>query len=248
MPRALRGRFEPRDHFVLGHLSILAPLSALGSPHAVKRFIELAIVVRTRSHASRTAWHGHHEPEAVHPCRYRHEPETGHPRRYRGRGAGRFGAVASAGASALRRKRQFWCWGPYRWGMSAVGALFVVAGIGFCGVSGAQRRESALGVCRAHGAGFLGGRYAAVVAVCTLEAASTSGGFRDVSTLCVHRSCCDARRPTERVLDADAGMSRHDGSTTIEDAKPKSVTMGIIFNFTKGTLQGFGTLINYPVK
>ena len=132
--------------------------------------------------------------------------------------------------------------------MSAVGALFAVAGIGFCGVSGAQRRESALGVCRAHGAGFLGGRYAAVVAVCTLEAASTSGGFRDVSTLCVHRSCCDARRPTERVLDADAGMSRHDGSTTIEDAKPKSVTMGIIFNFTKGTLQGFGTLINYPVK
>jgi len=37
-------------------------------------------------------------------------------------------------------------------------------------------------------------------------------------------------------------------STTIEDAKPESVTMGIIFNFTKGALQGFGTLINYPVK
>src|SRR6516162_7443389 len=28
MPRAHRGRFEPFDHFVLGHLSILAPLSA----------------------------------------------------------------------------------------------------------------------------------------------------------------------------------------------------------------------------
>ena len=37
-------------------------------------------------------------------------------------------------------------------------------------------------------------------------------------------------------------------STSIEDAKPEPVTMGIIFNFTKGTLQGFGTLINYPVK
>src|SRR6516164_274638 len=46
MPRALRGRFEPVDHFVLGHLSILGPLSALGSPHAAKRFIGLAIVVR----------------------------------------------------------------------------------------------------------------------------------------------------------------------------------------------------------
>jgi hypothetical protein len=45
MPRALRGRFEPLDHFVLGHLSILGPLSALGSPHAAKRFIGLAIVV-----------------------------------------------------------------------------------------------------------------------------------------------------------------------------------------------------------
>src|SRR5262249_25538343 len=46
MPRALRGRFEPLDHFVLGHLSILGPPSALGSPHAAKRFIGLAIVVR----------------------------------------------------------------------------------------------------------------------------------------------------------------------------------------------------------
>src|SRR5260370_40965930 len=40
MPRALRGRFEPLDHFVLGHhLSVLGPLSARGSPHAAKRFI-----------------------------------------------------------------------------------------------------------------------------------------------------------------------------------------------------------------
>src|SRR5262249_47266264 len=46
MPRALRGRFEIVDHFVLGHLSILGPLPALGSPHAAKRFIGLAIVVR----------------------------------------------------------------------------------------------------------------------------------------------------------------------------------------------------------
>jgi hypothetical protein len=41
MPRALRGRFEPVDHLVLGHLSILGPLPALGSPHAAKRFIGL---------------------------------------------------------------------------------------------------------------------------------------------------------------------------------------------------------------
>src|SRR5438132_11463564 len=55
MPRALRGRFEALDHFVLGHLSILGPLSTLGSPHAAKRFIGLAIVVRRkdrRLHAS----------------------------------------------------------------------------------------------------------------------------------------------------------------------------------------------------
>jgi len=45
-----------------------------------------------------------HGPEAVHPCRYRHEPETGDPCRYRGRAAGRRAAVASAGASTLRRK------------------------------------------------------------------------------------------------------------------------------------------------
>ena len=51
MPRALRGRFEPLDHFVLGHLSILGPLSALGSPHAAKRFIGLAIVVRGKDRA-----------------------------------------------------------------------------------------------------------------------------------------------------------------------------------------------------
>ena len=55
-----------------------------------------------RSHHSRMI--ASHEPEAVHPCRYRHEPETGDPCRYRGRAAGRFGAVASAGASALRRR------------------------------------------------------------------------------------------------------------------------------------------------
>src|SRR5262249_7092632 len=48
MPRAIRGRFKPLDHFVLGHLSILAPLSALGSPHAAKRFIGVTIVVRRR--------------------------------------------------------------------------------------------------------------------------------------------------------------------------------------------------------
>src|SRR2546422_11397316 len=53
MPRALRGRFEPLDHFVLGHLSILGPLFALGSPHAAKRFIGLAIVVRRTSHIAR---------------------------------------------------------------------------------------------------------------------------------------------------------------------------------------------------
>jgi hypothetical protein len=55
MPRALRGRFEPLDHFVLDHLSILGPLSALGSPHAAKRFIGLAIVVRRKDRGLRRA-------------------------------------------------------------------------------------------------------------------------------------------------------------------------------------------------
>src|SRR5215831_9079668 len=45
MPRALRGRFEPLDHFVLSHLST-SGLSLPWSPHAAKRFIGLAIVVR----------------------------------------------------------------------------------------------------------------------------------------------------------------------------------------------------------
>ena len=45
-----------------------------------------------------------HGPEAVHPCRYRHEPQTGDPCHCCGRAAGRFGAVASAGVSALRRR------------------------------------------------------------------------------------------------------------------------------------------------
>ena len=52
MPRALRGRFEPVEHFVRGHLAILAPLPALGTLYAAKWFIDLAIVVRTRSCAS----------------------------------------------------------------------------------------------------------------------------------------------------------------------------------------------------
>ena len=38
MARAVRGRFEPSDHFVLGHLSTLELLSALGSPVAGTRF------------------------------------------------------------------------------------------------------------------------------------------------------------------------------------------------------------------
>jgi|SRR6516225_5325567 len=54
MPRALRSRVEALDHFVLGHVfDPWASLSALGSPHTVKRFIDLAIVVRTRSRALR---------------------------------------------------------------------------------------------------------------------------------------------------------------------------------------------------
>src|SRR5215471_19268949 len=53
MPRALRGRFEPVDHFARGHLAILAPLPALGTLYAAKWFIDLAIVVRTRSRALR---------------------------------------------------------------------------------------------------------------------------------------------------------------------------------------------------
>jgi len=51
MPRALRGRFEPSDHFVLGHLSTLGLLSALGSPHTAKRFIGLAIGGKIAAHA-----------------------------------------------------------------------------------------------------------------------------------------------------------------------------------------------------
>ena len=50
-----------------------------------------------------------HGPKAVHPCRYRHEPKTGGPCRYRGRAAGRRAAVASAGASTLRRVRPPMC-------------------------------------------------------------------------------------------------------------------------------------------
>src|SRR5262249_14499673 len=38
MARALRGRFEPSDHFVLGHPSTLELLSALGSPVERTRF------------------------------------------------------------------------------------------------------------------------------------------------------------------------------------------------------------------
>src|SRR5262249_54898864 len=38
MARALRGRFEPSDHFVLGHPSTLELLSALRSPVARTRF------------------------------------------------------------------------------------------------------------------------------------------------------------------------------------------------------------------
>src|SRR5262245_63390630 len=65
MPRALRGRIEPPDHFVLGHVSILGPLSALGSPHAARRFIGLAIVVRRKDRGSRIT-NRSHERRATH--------------------------------------------------------------------------------------------------------------------------------------------------------------------------------------
>jgi hypothetical protein len=39
------GRFEPPDHFVLGHLCDPWPFSARGSPQGAKRFIGLAIRV-----------------------------------------------------------------------------------------------------------------------------------------------------------------------------------------------------------
>src|SRR5262245_43539818 len=39
MPRAHWGRFEPPDHFVLGHLCDPLAFSARGSPQAAKRFI-----------------------------------------------------------------------------------------------------------------------------------------------------------------------------------------------------------------
>jgi hypothetical protein len=35
-------------------------------------------------------------------------------------------------------------------------------------------------------------------------------------------------------------------SRTMEDAKPEPVSMGIILNFTKNTVQGFGYLLGYP--
>ena len=35
-------------------------------------------------------------------------------------------------------------------------------------------------------------------------------------------------------------------SITMEDAKPEPVSMGIILNFTKNTVQGFGYLLGYP--
>jgi hypothetical protein len=40
------------------------------------------------------------------------------------------------------------------------------------------------------------------------------------------------------------------GTATANDAKPEAVSVGIIINFTAGTVQGFGSLevIDYPVK
>jgi hypothetical protein len=49
MPRAHRGQFESPDHFVLGHFAILWPFSAGGSPQTTRRFIGLAIRVKTRA-------------------------------------------------------------------------------------------------------------------------------------------------------------------------------------------------------
>src|SRR5215831_11377481 len=54
MPRALGGRFEPLDHFVLSHLCDPWASLALRSPHAANRFSGLAIGVRTRSCALRS--------------------------------------------------------------------------------------------------------------------------------------------------------------------------------------------------
>src|SRR5262245_36916842 len=52
MPRAHRRCIEPSDHVVLGHLSIPGPSSGRwATPHAAKRFIGLAIGVRTKRRA-----------------------------------------------------------------------------------------------------------------------------------------------------------------------------------------------------
>src|SRR5262249_38689162 len=55
MPRALRGRFEPLDHFVLSHLSTSGLSLPLGSPHTAKRFIGLAIIVGRKINYRRQA-------------------------------------------------------------------------------------------------------------------------------------------------------------------------------------------------
>ena len=102
MPRPLRGRVEPLDPFrPWSSCDPWASLCPWVTPHTVKRFIELAIVARTRSHALALTYASHHacaphEPEAVHPCRYR------------GPAAGRFAAVAHARLAARRYYATRW--------------------------------------------------------------------------------------------------------------------------------------------
>src|SRR5438270_857074 len=72
MPRALRGRFEPPEHFVLGHLCDPLAFSARGSPLTAKRFIGLVRLpplfsVRTNRAEVVAHYHAQQEHEAQDP-------------------------------------------------------------------------------------------------------------------------------------------------------------------------------------
>src|SRR6516225_2031432 len=84
MPRAHRCLFEPPKHFVLGHVSILGLLSALGSPHTVKRFIDYSLT--------------HHR------ITHRNVSGPGHSFRRSGLAGRGFTAVAGAMVCGLRRR------------------------------------------------------------------------------------------------------------------------------------------------
>ena len=71
----------------------------------------------------------------------------------------------------------------------------------------------------------------------------------NTSALCIIALTAMVASPTAQAADTTLTLACK-GTTTITGMEPEPISMGLIVNFTAGTVQGFGSpsIMNYPVK